>query len=527
MLCGALLMGYLLTVIGCHSNMDQANEEEVVPDLSARETAEMNGAELAQIYCSSCHAFPDPDRLSKQIWAEKVLPHMAHRVGIKDSLVNPLKEFSNHERQLIEIAGIYPEQPLVDSTTWHKIVQYYSQQAPDTLLPATNKPAVERSLPEFRLDPVSPNMTSGPLTTAIHLDTLRQQLLIASASNNTAAYQYRDSSSTIFQTNSPIVDVYQDDQKGAYYLQIGIMFPTQQRTGQLVYQDSLGKKTVCIDYIHRPVHASFADLNQDGLEDVVISSYGHFTGRLSWWENKGKFQYQEHMILNQPGALKTIILDFDQDGRPDIMSLFGQGREGVYVHLNRGHRGFATKQILQFEPVNGSAYFELADFEGDGDLDILYANGDNADYSFSLKPYHGVHIFTNDGQDQFEEAYFYPMYGAFNAKARDFDQDGDLDIAAIAFFPDYSAEEPESFVFLENHASENGRFPSFSPKSFPDAARGHWLILETGDLNQDGRTDIFLGAFAFSTTPVPTAYKKRWRDENIHALILWNETDAD
>ena len=43
------------------------------------------------------------------------------------------------------------------------------------------------------------------------------------------------------------------------------------------------------------------------------------------------------------------------------------------------------------------------------------------------------------------------MYGAFGARAADFDNDGDLDIAAISFYPDFEIEKRESFVYLQNN----------------------------------------------------------------------------
>ena len=68
--------------------------------------------------------------------------------------------------------------------------------------------------------------------------------------------------------------------------------------------------------------------------------------------------------------------------------------------------------MLRFSPVYGTSWFEMIDYDGDGDDDIVTVNGDNADESYVLKPYHGLRIYLNDGNNHFEEKYFYPFYGA-------------------------------------------------------------------------------------------------------------------
>ena len=97
-----------------------------------------------------------------------------------------------------------------------------------------------------------------------------------------------------------------------------------------------------------------------------------------------------------------------------------------------------------------SQYLELADFNKDGFDDIVYVCGDNADKSPILKNYHGIYIYLNDGKSNFTPSYFYPRIGAYKAIVLDYYLDGDLDIAAISFFPDYLRYPEESFIYLNN-----------------------------------------------------------------------------
>ena len=148
----------------------------------------------------------------------------------------------------------------------------------------------------------------------------------------------------------------------------------------------------------------------------------------------------------------------------------------------------------------GSSYFELADFNKDGYPDFVYTCGDNADYSAVLKPYHGIYIFMNDGKNNFQQEYFYPMNGCFKAMARDFDGDGDLDIAAISFFADYAKHREESFIYLEN----NGKF-KFQPHSIPGTNKGRWLTMDAGDIDGDGKIDLVLGNFSIAPAFIKSA----------------------
>jgi hypothetical protein len=236
---------------------------------------------------------------------------------------------------------------------------------------------------------------------------------------------------------------------------------------------------------------------------------------LAWYEATANGQYREHVLKEVPGARLSVIHDFNRDGLLDIAVLMTQAREGVCIFYNLGEGHFREKWVLQFPAVYGSSYIELADFNGDGFMDILYTNGDNADYSPILKYYHGIRLLLNDGQDHFKEAWFYPMYGAGKALARDFDQDGDLDVAAISFFPDFGKEPEKGFVYLENSGGLN-----FQPYVIKEAAKGRWMTFDAGDADEDGDLDICLGSFVFSNNGVAAVEPAR----ESGLLLLLNQT---
>jgi hypothetical protein len=122
----------------------------------------------------------------------------------------------------------------------------------------------------------------------------------------------------------------------------------------------------------------------------------------------------------------------------------------------------------------------------------------------------------NDGHQNFNEKLFFPHWGTSKALARDFDKDGDLDIAVAGFYGEYDKPE-QSFIYLEN----KGNF-SFSPHTIPDAASGKWLTMEAADIDKDGDDDIILGSYFHSLSEV-TKMLRNGVEAFPQVLILWNE----
>lgn len=495
---------------------------------------EQPGAKLAAQHCQSCHQLPKPQSLPQHVWL-KVLPNMALYMGWHQRADRqgyepmPAELYAN-----LKHLGTVPAQPKITEQEWGYIMRYYYEKSPvefAQVQPQDIAPSVVNFLPINVKLPVR-----APSTLLLKGEPGRLGFWLYNADSQQLHWlddnlQARDSVQVGFYT----VGLTPTDSTRQHYLLTGMgNFLPSDATSGFVYgldrQPATGrllpvKKVKLIDSLHRPVHTEVADLNQDGRSDLIICEFGGGLGRLSWQEQMADGNYQRHVLDDQAGACKSVATDWDQDGDIDVIAIFGQGREGVFYYQNEGKGQFIAVPWLIFPPTHGSNYFELADFNNDGKLDILCSNGDNADYPTypaDLRPYHGVRIFLNQGEDRFEEKFFFPLNGAGKIMAHDFDQDGDLDLAAIAYFPDYDGSPGESFVYLENQGQLN-----FQPQTFADSQRGHWLVMDLADYDRDGDMDILLGSVLVGLPVAPPALMERWEREKIPAVVLQNQLKSN
>ncbi len=465
---------------------------------------------LARRYCGSCHAFPEPGLLDKQTWEKGVLPQMAFRMGHDYSMIGTIQN-ANKE----EVLKVIPDNPMVTDEEWNAIRNYYLTHSPDTLIaPVQN---ITDTVKQFEITPLRVPITTPPLITLLKTDTLHSKIYFGN--RHSRLYQF-DENFTLrdsFQLSSPPSQILFHENEDPMLLLMGLMDPNDQAKGSLI-QLKLSNRTSnsIIDSIKRPVYFEEIDLNEDNKKDYVICAFGDFSGALLAYENLGDGKFEKRFLQNLPGARKIIINDFDKNGSMDILALMSQGDEKIVLLHNQGNFNFRVTTLLRFPPAYGSSYFDVADFNKDGKFDILYTNGDNADYSIILKPYHGVRIFLNDGKNSFNESWFYPMHGASQANAYDFDNDGDLDIAAISFFPDFMTHPEQGFAYFENTGK------NFVAQKSTLASSGRWLVMDVNDIDRDGDKDILLGALNFNSG-VPNELSKRWSKERTSILIFRNK----
>lgn len=472
------------------------------------------GQQLVRQHCSTCHKPVSASALDKETWLTGVLPAMAPKVGIG-------KYGGEYYPIASDSTGVS-----ISVADWMKIVEYFRTEAPDTISAPEPPASLRTDLPLFSVRTPRLKSRRRAATAMVVVDSSTHHLY---SSDVVAENIYRWDSNlehgAIVQSGLLGVDArFLEDSTGdrstgdrlGVFTSIGTrMAPINIADGE-VREVHLGTdlSRVIASDLPRPVRSLPGDFNKDGLRDWIVCGFGYTRGGLYLFQQQPDRTFEKKVIRGVPGAVDARVGDFNRDGWPDVMVLFAHGNEGIWLFINNRSGGFDSENLLRFPPLYGSTHFQLVDFNGDGALDILYTSGDNADYSAILKPYHGIYIFINQGDFQYEQSYFYHLNGATEAIAADFDDDGDLDIAAIAFFADLEDESAPNFVYLEQEGTLE-----FIPHAPPLQHYGQWLSMDAGDYDGDGDQDLVLGNYARDYLN-----RKSTEESSLPFIVLENES---
>lgn len=469
------------------------------------------GQVLSQKYCASCHRYPDPTLLDKLTWEQGVLPKMAGQLGIQQ-----------------EMGQYYlDKKSLINLTDWQRIIDFYKHYAPQKLAVPKQDALIDWAMFSARRPAKVDRKGSPAMTSMISFNRLDGKLYTGDAAGNLLRWDASLNSVLVSKMPSSIsfANFYKatDGSNAAAITCMGILPPNDELKGglqQLNLTDKSAQNLMLADSLPRPVFTATGDFNKDGLMDYVICGYGNTKGALMLLEQQDGGKYHKRIIRQAPGAIQIETGDFNNDGWPDIICLFAQADEGVWMFLNDKHGGFTTRNLLRLPPVYGTNSFQLVDMDDDGQKDIVYTCGDNNDYSNILKPYHGVYIFTNQGNWKFKKTWFHHVNGASKVMAADFNGDGRQDMIVAAFFADFKYYPTEGLTYFEQTAANR-----YQGHQIPVNKMGRWISMEVADIDADGDQDVVLGNFSiyFDRLINQQGYKPDW-DMYEPIIILENKT---
>lgn len=240
-----------------------------------------------------------------------------------------------------------------------------------------------------------------------------------------------------------------------------------------------------------------ADLDGDGDLDVAASSW-RLSNNFVWFENNSRpadGEWKMHMIDENVKETRMIrAADIDNDGDPDLVCT---AREEPLVawYENPGDPASRPwkKHIIDAtspQPIHG----ELVDMDKDGDWDLVLCLG--MGYSGDLK-LEQLAWYENPGRSEARQWKKHViqsgLVGAFEAATADFDRDGDLDVVVTTGYADLrklGARQQSGVWLFENPGTPVGKWRA-------QLLRDNWQRanqVHTADIDGDGWIDIVAAA---------------------------------
>ncbi|MDB5285108.1 MAG: hypothetical protein JWR05_57 [Mucilaginibacter sp.] len=242
---------------------------------------------------------------------------------------------------------------------------------------------------------------------------------------------------------------------------------------------------------HTPAVA-VADVNKDGIDDIYVGSIANEEKYILAGSKSGTFTkvaVKGFEAFKEYGDTEAQWADVNNDGLPDLIVLSANHpfievgkRMQPRLYINKGNFQFEYKALPKVANLVSKIF--IYDFDGDGIKDIFLSN--SVSFTNYTAPAASVVLlnkkdgnFTIASQNQF--AQLTGIQFITNISANDIDHNGTDDIII-------SAEWQPIQIFLNN----NKKLVKFTSPLLDDA-KGWWQSAIVTDINNDGKADLIAG----------------------------------
>ena len=506
----ASLLGMLGFVLGCGKE-DPKVAGTVTPTSESSDEARFENQIVR--FCGGCHGMPRPESFPKASWEEEVeqgyeLYFESGRTDLKPPIPKSrvLAYFTDRAAEEFTV-------PLPEPTTVESPFQFEKRD----LKLSDDGPPIYASHVKFAED-------TSDLGTGLFVCDMNEGRLLWASPSSAAPTELLETFH--HPAHVTVCDLDQDSVDEYLIADLGSFLPSDHSDGKLYWlrrtQSGEWEKMILLKDVGRVTSCKTGDFDGDGITDIVVAEFGwRKTGAIhliKGGKTENGIDFRGSEIDPRSGAIDVQLCDLNGDGRLDFVALLAQHHEAVVAFLNKGDATFETQVLWEADyPSYGSSGFELCDLDADGDLDVIYTNGDSFD-DFHIKPYHYIQWLENKGTYPFERRQIAEMPGVHRALPGDFDGDGDTDIVAVGMLPE-EVRNPglrsqlDSVILLEQTDGQE-----FIRHRVETGFSKHASVA-VGDFDADSDVDFAVGIFR--------------HEEDVSTLSLWinqrvpNETNAD
>ena len=255
-----------------------------------------------------------------------------------------------------------------------------------------------------------------------------------------------------------------------------------------------GRPLKVIAEVPHPSHIERVDLDKDGLQDLLVGDLGsfqpadHTSGAIVWLRREKSGAYKTVVLADSLGRVADVrAADFDGDGDLDLVAaVFGWRRSGSLMLLENRTTDWKAPRFVaaELDRRHGAIHVPITDLNGDGkpDIVVLFA-----------QEHETVAALINTGKGTFRtETIFeapHPNWGSSGIELVDIDKDGDLDVLHTHgdTFDDFILKPYHGITLLEN----GGTYP-YTARPVAALPGAHRAV--AADLDGDGDLDIAAAA---------------------------------